>query len=233
MFECYNKHMKKRTKLADRKLPNYTRGEEIFNMVTHIVGAVFGIVMLVLCIIRGATHSGVAGVLTGIVFGVCMIVLYTMSAVYHGLSPRLKGKKVMQILDHCSVFLLIAGTYTPVTICALAKASPVLAWVIFGVVWGVSVLGIVLNSIDIEKYMTFSMVCYMALGWCIILSFPQLMTILPMTAIALLFCGGVAYTVGAIMFGLGIKKRYMHSVFHIMVVIGSVLHGLTVLLFVL
>ena len=100
--------MKKRTKLADRKLPNYTKGEEIFNMVTHIVGGAFGIVLLILCIVRGATHSGATGVLTGIVFGICMIVLYTMSAVYHGLSPRVKGKKVMQILDHCSVFLLIA-----------------------------------------------------------------------------------------------------------------------------
>ena len=225
--------MKKRTKLADRKLPNYTKGEEIFNMVTHIVGGAFGIVLLILCIVRGATHSGVAGVLTGIVFGICMIVLYTMSAVYHGLSPRVKGKKVMQILDHCSVFLLIAGTYTPVTVCALAKADPVLAWVIFGVVWGVSIIGIVLNSIDIGKYMPFSMFCYIALGWCIILSLPQLMSVLPMMAIAMLFCGGISYTAGAIMFGLGIKKRYMHSVFHIMVVIGSVFHGLMVLIYVL
>ncbi|MBO4855275.1 hemolysin III family protein, partial [Candidatus Saccharibacteria bacterium] len=79
--------MKKRTKLADRKLPDYTKGEEIFNMVTHIVGGAFGIVLLILCIIRGAIHGSVAGILTGIVFGICMIVLYTMSAIYHGLSP--------------------------------------------------------------------------------------------------------------------------------------------------
>jgi len=224
--------MKKRTKLTDRKLPDYTRGEEIFNMVTHIVGGGIGVVFLILCIIRGAMHTGARGVLTGIVFGICMIVLYAISATYHGLSPRVKGKKVMQILDHCSIFLLIAGTYTPVTICSLAQIAPVLAWVIFGVVWGVSILGIILNAIDINKYMPFSMVCYIALGWCIILSLPQLMIALPATAIALLFCGGIAYTLGAVMFGLGIKKRYMHSVFHILVVIGSIFHGLTILLFV-
>lgn len=226
--------MAKRTKLADRKLPNYTRGEEIFNMVTHIVGGALGIVFLILGIIRGATQGSVAGVLTGIVFGICMMVLYVMSAVYHGLSPRVKGKKVMQILDHCAVFLLIAGTYTPITICSLAKADPALAWVIFGVVWGVSVIGIVLNAIDVEKYFPFSMVCYIALGWCIILSLPQLMTVLPMMAISLLFCGGVSYTAGAVMFGLGTKdRRYMHSIFHIMVVVGSLFHGLLVLFYVL
>ena len=225
--------MKKRTKLADRKLPNYTKGEEIFNMVTHIVGGAFGLVMLVLFIIRGALHHSIASVLCGIVFGLSLIILFTMSAIYHGLSPKLKAKKVMQILDHCSVFLLIAGSYTPVTICALAQASPSLAWVIFGVVWGISILGIVLNSIDVNKYMAFSMVCYLGLGWCIVLSLPFLMLVLPAAATWMLFAGGVAYTLGAILFGLGVKVRYMHSVFHIFVDIGAILHGLMVLLFVL
>ena len=115
--------MNKRTKLAERKLPNYTRGEEIFNMVTHIVGAAFGVAMLVLGIVFAAVRGHVVGILAAIVFGLSLIVLYTMSAVYHGLSPRMKGKKVMQILDHCSVFLLIAGSYTPLTICTLVPAN--------------------------------------------------------------------------------------------------------------
>lgn len=225
--------MNKRTKLADRKLPNYSKGEEIFNMVTHIVGAAFGVVMLILGIIFAAARDHVAGILTAIVFGLSLIILYTMSAVYHGLSPRLKGKKVMQILDHCSVFLLIAGSYTPITICALVPVNPVLGWSIFALVWIVSIIGIVFNSIDIKKYQAFSMVCYLGLGWCIIVSFPALMTALPAVAIWMLLLGGIAYTLGAILFGLGCKIKYMHSIFHIFCVIGSVLQALMILMFVL
>lgn len=225
--------MNKRTKLADRKLPNYTKGEEIFNMVSHIVGASFGIVALVLGIIFAAIHGSVAGVLSAITFGIALIVLYTMSAVYHGLSPRVKGKKVMQVLDHCSIYLLIAGSYTPITVCALAPANPVLGWTIFGVVWAVSILGIVLNSIDIKKFQVFSMICYLGLGWCIIASFPVLTQILPAIAVWMLLLGGIAYTIGAVLYGLGSKIKYMHSVFHIFCVIGSLLQGLMILIFVL
>ena len=203
-------------------------------MVSHIVGAAFGVVMLVLCTVFAAVHGSLAGVLSSIVFGVCMIVLYTMSAIYHGLSPRLKtAKKVMQIFDHLSIFLLIAGSYTPITLCGLMRANVPLAWTIFGVVWGMSVLGIVLNAIDIKKYAAFSMTCYIGLGWCIILSLPSLMAALPAISIALLFAGGVSYTVGAILFGLQRRHRYMHSVFHLLVVAGSIFHGLMILLFVL
>lgn len=225
--------MNKRTKLAERKLPNYTRGEEIFNMVTHIVGAAFGVVMLVLGIVFAAVRGHVAGVLTAIVFGLSLIVLYTMSAVYHGLSPRIKGKKVMQILDHCSVFLLIAGSYTPLTICALVPANPVLGWTIFALVWIVSIIGIILNSIDIKEYQAFSMICYLGLGWCIVVSFPVLVSVLPAIAIWLLLLGGIAYTLGAILFGLGCKIKYMHSIFHIFCVLGSILQAIMILIYVL
>ena len=225
--------MNKRTKLAERKLPNYTRGEEIFNMVTHIVGAAFGVVMLVLGIVFAAVRGHVAGVLTAIVFGLSLIVLYTMSAVYHGLSPRIKGKKVMQILDHCSVFLLIAGSYTPLTICALVPANPVLGWTIFALVWIVSIIGIILNSIDIKKYQAFSMICYLGLGWCIVVSFPVLVSVLPAIAIWLLLLGGIAYTLGAILFGLGCKIKDMHSIFHIFCVLGSILQAIMILIYVL
>lgn len=225
--------MNKRTKLAERKLPNYTRGEEIFNMVTHIVGAAFGVVMLVLGIVFAAVRGHVAGVLTAIVFGLSLIVLYTMSAVYHGLSPRIKGKKVMQVLDHCSVFLLIAGSYTPLTICALVPANPVLGWTIFALVWIVSIIGIILNSIDIKKYQAFSMICYLGLGWCIVVSFPVLVSVLPAIAIWLLLLGGIAYTLGAILFGLGCKIKYMHSIFHIFCVLGSILQAIMILIYVL
>ena len=153
--------MIKRTKLKDRELPQYTRGEEIFNMVSHILGVPLGIVAIVLCVIVAAMHENPAGVVSASIYGTTMILLYTMSSIYHGLSPKLKAKKVFQIIDHCSIFLLIAGSYTPFALCTLREYSPVIGWTIFGAVWGLAILGIVLNSIDLKRYKVFSIVCYL------------------------------------------------------------------------
>ena len=111
----------KRIKLSDRILPKYTKGEEIFNMTTHIVGGAMGIVALVLCIIFAAIHHNGYGVVASSIYGTTMILLYTMSSVYHGLKPNTTAKKVFQILDHCSIFLLIAGSYTPFALCTLRE----------------------------------------------------------------------------------------------------------------
>lgn len=224
--------MKKKAE-TKQTLPNYTRGEEIFNMVSHIVGAAFAIPIVVLCIIRGAKEYGVAGVLTGLAFSISMLLLFTISAVYHGLKPSLRAKKVMQIIDHCSVFALIAGTYTPVTLIALMKTEPAVAWVMFGVVWATSILGIVLNAIDLKKFASFSMACYLGLGWCIILCLPDLMSVLPAIGTVLLFMGGIMYTVGALFFGLEREFKYMHSIFHLLVLGGSICHGIMILLCIL
>jgi hemolysin III len=225
--------MKKRTKLADRTLPPYTRGEEIFNMVSHIVGAAFSVPILVLCVIRGAVEYGGAGVLIALAFSVSMLALYTVSAIYHGLWKHKSAKKVLQIIDHCSIFALIAGSYTPVTLIALMKVDPVAAWVIFGVVWFMSVVGIILNAIDLKKFANFSMVCYLGLGWCIILGLPSLMSVLPPIGTVLLFMGGLFYTVGALFFELERGFRYMHSIFHLLVLAGSICHGIMILLCIL
>ena len=115
--------MSKRTKLSDRQLPPYSKGEEIFNMTSHIVGAALGIVALVLCIIFAAIHHNPYGVVASSIFGLTMILLYTMSSIYHGLKPNSKAKKVFQVLDHCSIFLLIAGSYTPFALCTLREAD--------------------------------------------------------------------------------------------------------------
>ena len=142
----------KRIKLSDRILPKYTKGEEIFNMTSHIVGGALGVVATVLCVIFAAVRGNGYGVVSGAIFGVTMILLYTMSSIYHGLNPKLKAKKVFQVLDHCSIFLLIAGSYTPFALCTLREYDPVTGWVIFGVIWAMALLGIVLNSIDIKRY---------------------------------------------------------------------------------
>lgn len=223
----------KRTKLKDRLLPEYTKGEEIFNMVTHILGGVLGIVATVMCPIFGAKNGNVYGIVSGVIFGVSMILLYTMSSVYHGLSPKLVAKKVLQIIDHCSIFLLIAGSYTPFALCTLREYDPVIGWTIFGVIWGVAILGITLNAIDLKKYKKFSMICYLLMGWCIIIKGNLLPQLLGMTGFWLLLFGGIVYTIGAILYGLGKKHKYVHSIFHIFIFMGSLLHFLCVLIYVM
>ncbi len=221
-----------RTKLADRQLPFYTKGEEIFNMVSHIVGGGFAIVALVLCVTVAALHKNAWSVVGGAVFGITMICLYTMSSIYHGLRPNM-AKKVFQVIDHCSIYFLIAGTYTPITLSALRPAHPAVAWTIFGLVWGFCFLAATLTAIDLKSYRVFSMICYIGMGWCIIFFLKPTLEVLNFPSILLLVAGGVAYTIGAVLFGLGKKWRYMHSVFHLFVLAGSILHFLMILLYVM
>ncbi len=223
----------KRTKLRDRILPKYTKGEEIFNMTSHIVGGALGIVALVLCVVFAAVHGNGYGVVSGAIYGVTMIILYTMSSIYHGLNPKRKAKKVFQVLDHCSIYLLIAGSYTPFALCTLREYSTALGWTIFGVIWFVAILGIILNSIDIKKFRVFSMICYLVMGWCIVFKINLLPELLGTAGFVLLLLGGLAYTIGAILYGLGKKHKYMHSVFHLFILLGSLLQFFTILLYVM
>ncbi len=221
----------KRTKLKERKLPDYTKGNEIFNSVTHMVGGVLGIVATVLCIVIPAVNGSVYGVISGAVFGAAMTLMYTVSAVYHLLSPKILGKKVMQIIDHCTIFFLIAGTYTPVALCSIREYSTWLGWTVFGVVWAAAVLGIVFNSIDLKKYKKFSMICYLAMGWCVIVIVDKINIIFHPVEFLLILLGGISYTLGAILYGLGSKRPVMHGIFHIFTVIASLLHFLAILLY--
>lgn len=223
----------RRTKLRDRILPKYTKGEEIFNMTSHIVGGALGIVALVLCVVFAAIHGNGYGVVSGAIYGVTMVILYTMSSIYHGLNPKRKAKKVFQVLDHCSIYLLIAGSYTPFALCTLREYSTALGWTIFGVIWFVAILGIVLNSIDIKKFRVFSMICYLVMGWCIVFKINLLSQLLGTAGFVLLLLGGLAYTVGAILYGLGKKHKYMHSIFHLFILLGSLLQFFTILLYVM
>ena len=223
----------KRTKLADGILPTYTKGEEIFNMVTHICGGVLGIVATVLLPIFAAIHHNVYGIISGVIFGISMIILYTMSSIYHGLSPKLKAKKVFQIFDHCAIFLLIAGSYTPFCLCTLRGYDTAMGWTIFGIIWGTAVLGILFNSIDIKKYKVLSMICYLLMGWCIIVKVSILPQLLTNFGFSLLLAGGIVYSIGAILYGLGKKKKYIHSVFHIFIFLGSLLHFFCILFYVI
>ena len=221
-----------RTKLRDRAMPVYTRGEELFNMVSHIVGGAIGVAALVLCIIVSAVHHNGYGLAGSIVYGLSMIVLYTMSSVYHGLGDGM-AKRVMQVLDHCTIYLLIAGTYTPILLSAMRPLDSVASWVLLGVVWGLAAVAITLTAIDLKRFAVFSMACYIGMGWCIVVKLPLLIRAVGWGGFWLILLGGVCYTVGAVLYGMGRTKKYMHSVFHLFVVAGSVLHLLAILLFVL
>ena len=221
-----------RTKLKDRPLPVYTKGEEIFNMVSHIVGGAIGIAALVLGIIISAIHRNGYGLAGSIVYGISMIVLYTMSSVYHGLRAG-TAKRVMQVLDHCTIYLLIAGTYTPILLSAMRPIDPVASWVLLGVVWGLSAIAITLTAIDLKKYAIFSMICYIGMGWCIVFKIPLLIAAVGWGGFWLILLGGVCYTIGAVLYGMGRTKKYMHSIFHLCVVAGSVLQLLAILLYAL
>ena len=222
-----------RTKLKDRILPIYTKGEEIFNMTSHIAGGGVGVVALVLCVVFAALRGNIYGVVSGAIYGATMIILYTMSSIYHGLRPHLTAKKVFQVIDHCSIFLLIAGTYTPISLCSLREYSPLLGWSIYGIIWALAALGIVLNSIDLKKYNIFSMICYLGMGWCIIVAAKPAWQAVGTFGMNMILAGGILYTIGAIFYGFGSKKKYIHSVFHIFVVLASIVHFLAILIFVM
>ena len=223
--------MKKRIKLSDRKLPDYTRGEEIMNMVTHIVGGGLGVVALVLCVIVAALHHNALGVVGSSIYGVCMIATYTLSSIYHGLRPS-TGKKVLQVLDHCMIYTLIAGTYTVVALSSFVPVYPALGWGMFAFQWALAALAITLTAIDLKKYNVFSYSCYILMGWAILPFMVQTLEVLGTAGFLLLLFGGISFTIGAVLYAIGSKKRWMHSVFHIFVVLGSLLQFFCVLFYV-
>ena len=221
----------KRIKLRDRQLPDYTKGEEIMNMVTHIVGGALGILALGLCLIQAIRQGSSLAILCALIYGLSMVCLYSISSIYHGLRPCL-GKLVLQVVDHCTIYFLIAGTYTPIVLCSLEPMYPGLGWGLFAWQWALGILAAVLTAIDLKKYNVFSMICYIGMGWSILPFLPQAMAALTPMGFYLVLAGGIAYTVGAVLYGLGNKMRWMHSVFHIFVVLGSLLQFLAIILYV-
>ena len=210
-------------------LPDYTLGEELMNAITHGAGAALGVAALVLCVIKSALAGDAYGVVASAVYGFTLIMLYTMSCMYHALKVN-RAKKVFQTFDHCSIFLLIAGTYTPITLVALRGW---IGWTVFGIVWAEAIVGIVFNGIDVKKYKVMSMICYIAMGWVIIFVFPEFMRAVDFKCVMLMLIGGIVYTVGAVIYGFGKKARYIHSVWHFFVLAGSILHFFAVYLYVL
>jgi hemolysin III len=208
----------------------YTKGEEIFNAVTHIVGGAFGLAAWI--VLAYFAQGNATNTVAVSVFSLSIIILYTMSSLYHFL-PNNGGKAVFRIFDHCTIFLLIAGTYTPY--CMIALHGTTIGLVILMVEWTLAVAGITMNAIAMNNKIikSISMVLYVVMGWMIVLSFNLLTAAISTASFWLLFAGGVAYTSGLIFFGFGKKVKYFHSIWHLFDLAGTMLQFVSILLMVL
>ncbi len=202
----------------------YTLGEEIFNSVSHGAGVLLAIAGTIVLIVSAAIYSDAWAVVSSCIYGGSLIILYTMSTLYHAIS-NYKAKVFFRIMDHNTIFFLIAGTYTPYTLVSLR--GPV-GWTLFGIVWGAAIVGIILNSIDLEKFKKISMVCYILMGWVIIIAIKPMMNSMPSISLLFLLIGGIFYTVGIIFYAIK-KVKYFHSVWHLFTVAGSIFHYFSIL----
>lgn len=210
-------------------LPSYTIGEELLNALSHGIGAGLAIAGLILVLVKTIPSHDPWKIWASALFGISLILLYLMSTLYHAL-PATIVKRIFRVFDHCTIFILIAGTYTPFTLISLRNT---IGWPIMIVIWIAAIIGITLNAVDVEKFAKASMVCYLAMGWCIVFTFRPLVNAIPLTGIILLLSGGIAYTVGAALYGMGKKYPYIHSVWHFFVLAGSILHFLSIYYYVL
>ena len=210
----------------------YTKGEEIFNAVSHGAGSVLASGGTGALVALAAALANWRTVLICLVYGLSLVVLYTMSTLYHAF-PFEGVKRLFRVFDHSSIYLLIAGSYTPFTLILLDGT-----WkgpVICGVVWAAALLGVTLNAVSVERFEKFSMLLYIAMGWAVVFAVGDVVRALPSAGFWLLLLGGVSYTGGIVFYAWHKKGRvhYMHGVWHLFVLLGSVLHYLCILLYVL
>ncbi len=206
----------------------YSLGEEIFNSTSHGIGALISLAATIIMAVISGGKGSALGAFASVAFGLTLILLYTSSTLYHAITHP-GAKRIFQILDHCTIFLLIAGSYSPY---ALLTVGGTPGWVIFAIVWVSALTGIILNAIDLKRFARISIVLYLAMGWAIIFYLPILLANLAAGGLWLLIAGGLAYT-GGIVFYLIKKIPYFHSIWHLFVLAGSICHILSVILFVL
>ncbi len=209
-------------------LKKYSMGEEIFNAVTHGVGALLSVAGCVIAVCKAAIGGDPWAVVSAAIYGGALVILYCMSTLYHAFTHR-KTKLVFRTLDHTTIFFLIAGTYTPITLVTLRGP---LGFTLFGIIWGMSILGIVLNAVSVERFKKFSMVCYIITGWAVVIAIVPMIRAMEPGGLWLLLLGGLCYT-GGIPFYAAKKKKYFHSIWHIFVLAGSILHYFSVLFYIL
>ena len=206
----------------------YSLGEEIAHGLTHGVGIVLAIAGLCVLVTFSALYGSAVHVVASSIFGASMIVLYTASTLYHSL-PMPETKRIMRVVDHASIYLLIAGTYTPFTLVTLEGAW---GWSLFGVVWGLAIAGIIFKLFFTGRFDRLSVAIYVAMGWCGLVAIKPMMAALPTLGLWLLVAGGLAYT-GGVIFYLLERMRYHHAIWHLFVMAGTTLHYFVILFFVI
>ena len=200
------------------KIPKYTLGEELFNSISHGIGAAFSVVALVLLILKA---QGALSITAVTLYASSMIFLYTISCVYHALSKNLEGKKVLRVIDHCNVFLLVYGTYIPVS---LLGVGGIVGVIVFFSITLISAIGITLTAIKVDKMVVLEVLCHLISGWGILFFSNYLLKNMGTNGYIYLVLGGAMYTLGSILYAIGHKLKYMHSVFHIFCLLGSMFH---------
>ena len=201
----------------------YTLGEEVMNAVTHGLGTILAVAGATLLIASSALQGDPYKLGSSIVYGVSLTLLYLMSTVYHGVASS-RAKEILRIFDHCSIFLLIAGTYTPFALVTLREHR---GWLLFGAIWAAAVVGITLNAISLRRFEKLSLACYVAMGWAVVFQAGTLAAALSPAGLVLLVAGGICYTGGILFYKL--RRPYMHGVWHLFVLADSVCHFLCVL----
>lgn len=200
---------------------------EIFNAVTHGIGFGLSIAGLVLLLIKGARNNSALEVVCYSIYGSSLIILYLCSTLYHSLMFT-RARKIFRIFDHSSIFLLIAGTYTPYTLITMGGA---LGWTIFGIIWSIAILGIIYKALWIDKYKKYSTSLYIASGWLCIIAGKPLFQGLGTKGSLLLLIGGLSFTIGAIFYKME-SVRFMHVLWHLFVFIGTLLMYFSILFYV-
>lgn len=216
--------MEKRERIS---IPKYTLSEELINSISHGIFALLSIWGLVMLIIKA---QGALAITTVTLYGTTMILLYTISCIYHALSPRVTGKKVMRVLDHCNVFLLVFGTIIPI---ALVGIGGSLGWVYFGIVAFITVLGITFSAINVDKNEKIEVACHLINGWSALFLVKPIINNIGIYGLILIIAGGFIYSVGSILYAVGSKKKFMHSVFHFFCIAASICHYFAIYLYVL
>jgi hemolysin III len=206
----------------------FSPGEEIAHSVTHGVGVLLSLVGLTVLVAFASVHGTARDLVGGAVFGGSLVLLYTASTLYHSI-PISRARPVLRVLDHSSIYLLIAGTYTPV---ALRKLPAATGWTLLALLWIAAVAGIVLTATLRQRFRAVSMVLYVAMGWSVLFVLGPLQRAMDGTGMALIAAGGIAYTVGIFFYAFR-RMRYHHLVWHLLVLAGSVLHFFAILFYVI
>lgn len=216
-------------KKQKNKIPKYSLGEELISSISHGVGCLLSIAALVLCIVFASIHHNTLGVISSIIYGISLFILYLSSCLYHAFKVN-KAKRVFRVFDYCGIYLLIAGSYTPFCLLTLGGLRGLIILII---IWLIAIIGIIGSSINLEKFKKISFPLYLIMGWIVLTSLSQLFSNLAKPGLILLFTGGCIYTIGAIVYLIGHKIKYMHSVWHFFVLGGSIFQFFAILLFVI